>query len=297
MIDVVIHKLTKENEYQIEMGMEAMVARNEREAAEAMLEQRRQQQESLRQPCEEGQEQENLIDPDDNGLSSHSHLVRNKSLAISHMSSTLSSTTSTLTTTTTPHVPKVKDALELIEHGFMTNRTEPTSVGSADNETPMTTVLDDNRNSLFSMGATTAAAIALHNFPEGLVTFVAYMEDPAVGVAMAIGIAVHNVPEGLCVAMPIYYATNSRMKAFLWGSFSGLSEPIGALFGWVVLKSSFSGDTYGIMFGLVAGMMVFICLDELLPMAFRFDPTGRLVTWTCFSGMFLVALSLMLFSI
>merc|ERR1712232_691198 len=147
------------------------------------------------------------------------------------------------------------------------------------------------------MGLVTAAAIALHNFPEGLVTFVAYVEDPAVGVALAIGIAIHNIPEGLCVAMPIYYATGSRWTAFWWGCFSGWSEPLGALTGWLILQSSFSGQAYGILFGGVAGMMVYICLDELLPMAFRFHPQVTLVTWTCVAGMFLVALSLILFSI
>lgn len=163
--------------------------------------------------------------------------------------------------------------------------------------------LEDNDNvkeyerQLYTMGAAVASAIALHNFPEGLATFVSYVSDPAVGIALAIGIAIHHIPEGLCVAMPIYYATGSRWKGFLWGSFSGMSEPFGALIGWLAVGHSFSGQTNGILFGLVSGIMVYICLDELLPMAFKFNPGGSIVTWTCVFGMFLIAVSLILFRI
>lgn len=78
------------------------------------------------------------------------------------------------------------------------------------------------------MGAATALAVAIHDFPEGLITFVAYTDEPAVGIVLAIGIGIgiHNVPEGLCVTMPIYHATDSRWGAFMWGILSGVSEPI-----------------------------------------------------------------------
>lgn len=150
---------------------------------------------------------------------------------------------------------------------------------------------------LLTMGAATGVAIALHNFPEGLVTFVSYVEDSAVGVALAVGIAIHNIPEGLCVAMPIYYATGSKWQGFFWGTLSGFSEPLGALVGWQIVKQSFSGNANGILFGLVAGIMVYICVDELLPMAYKYNPKGTIVTWSVVFGMFLIALSLMLFSI
>jgi ZIP family zinc transporter len=150
---------------------------------------------------------------------------------------------------------------------------------------------------LFKTGVATAFAIALHNFPEGLVTFVSYVSEPAVGLALAVGIGIHNIPEGLCVAMPIYYATGSRWKGFFWGTLSGFSEPFGALIGWVVIGHSFSGNTYGIMFGLVAGVMVYICLDELLPTAYKYNTKGSIVNWSCIFGMFLIALSLVLFSL
>ena len=227
-----------------------------------------------------------------------------------------------------PNIPPVREVMELVENGFVsssppTTRTEATVVedmagstsqeggpGDYNKEGQSPTHSQDGphnssrrpRNglhdsSLYSMGATTAAAIALHNFPEGLVTFVAYMENPAVGIALAIGIAIHGIPEGLCVAMAVYQGTGSRWKGFAWGTFCCVSEPIGALLAWIILQNDiFSGDTYGIIFGVVAGMMVFICLDELLPMAFKFDPRGSIVTWSCLAGMFLVAASLMLFA-
>jgi zinc transporter ZupT len=156
--------------------------------------------------------------------------------------------------------------------------------------------IESKEAKLFSMGAATACAVALHNFPEGLITFVTYVDDPGVGVALAVAIAIHNIPEGLCVAMPIYYATGSRWKGFLWGTFSGVSEPLGALVGWLIVGHSFSGNTNGILFGLVAGVMVYLCIDELFPMAYKYDPKGDVVTWSCVFGMFLISLSLLLFN-
>jgi len=150
---------------------------------------------------------------------------------------------------------------------------------------------------LKNMGFAMALAIAIHNFPEGLVTFAAYQTDPGVGIALAVGIGIHNIPEGLCVAMPIYYATGRRWYAFMWGVLSGLSEPIGAVIGWAVFNSSFGGNTYGIMFGIVSGMMTMISVDELIPTAARYDPKNTVTTYSFLVGAFMIALSLMLFSI
>lgn len=148
---------------------------------------------------------------------------------------------------------------------------------------------------LVKMGMQTAVAIALHNFPEGLATYVAVLADPKIGVVLAIAIGIHNVPEGFCVALPIYYATGNRMKAFWWGALSGISEPIGALLGYFVLAHSMSEATYGIMFGLVAGMMVIISLKELLPTAYRYDPDDTVVTNSLIAGMVVISASLVLF--
>jgi zinc transporter, ZIP family len=173
----------------------------------------------------------------------------------------------------------------------------PTSstVSEAEDEENKNSVQESSRR-LMHMGIATALAIAIHNFPEGLITFVAYTQEPAVGVVLAIGIGIHNIPEGLCVAMPIYYATESRMRAFLWGILSGVSEPIGALIGYVVLKGSMSGNAYGIMFGFVCGIMTLIVADELLPTAHQYDPKNDVVTYAFIVGMFAMALSLILFA-
>jgi len=159
-------------------------------------------------------------------------------------------------------------------------------------------VVDDiERQRLQQMGLKTALAIGLHNFPEGLATFVATLSEPRVGAVLAIAIGIHNIPEGLCVALPIYYATGDRKKAFLWACLSGLSEPVAAGLGWWVLAGRFNQTTYAWMFGLVAGMMVTICAKELLPTAHRYDKGDTVVTNSFIAGMAIMALSLVLFQV
>ena len=143
----------------------------------------------------------------------------------------------------------------------------------------------------------TAISISLHNFPEGLATFIATLEDPAVGGALALAIAMHNIPEGVAVAMPVYYATGSRHRAFAWAALSGLAEPLGAVLAWLVLYNNFSDTVFAVLFGLVGGMMVCISLKELLPTARKYDPTDIYVTNMSIVGMFIMAFSLVLFKI
>jgi len=152
-----------------------------------------------------------------------------------------------------------------------------------------------DRKALARMGLFAGVAIAFHNFPEGLATFVAVLQDPSVGASVAIAIAIHNIPEGICVAMPIFYATGSRWKAFFWATLSGLTELVGAFLGWIVLRSVFTPIAYGVLFGLVAGMMVYISLKELLPTAHRYDPEDAVSTLFFCIGMVIMALSLVLF--
>lgn len=154
---------------------------------------------------------------------------------------------------------------------------------------------EHEKKRLSRTGLLTAVAIGIHNFPEGLATFVATLHDPTVGVALAIAIAIHNVPEGLCVSMPVYFATGDRHKAFWWATLSGVSEPIGALIGWLVLNNAMDGMVYGSLFGVVAGMMVNIVLHEILPTAHRYDPKNEVVTNFTLLGMAIMALSLCLF--
>jgi len=147
---------------------------------------------------------------------------------------------------------------------------------------------------LMKMGTFTALAIAIHNFPEGLATFTAALSDPSLGVAIAVAIAIHNIPEGIAVSVPIYYATGSKRKAF-WRSFlSGLAEPVGALIGYLVLMRFLSDTVFGVLFAGVAGIMVFISIDELLPAAREYGE-HHLSIYGLILGMMVMAVSLLLF--
>jgi len=147
---------------------------------------------------------------------------------------------------------------------------------------------------LYRMGMFTALAIAIHNFPEGLATFAATLKDPAIGVAIAVAIAIHNIPEGIAVSIPIFYATGSKKKAFFYSFLSGLAEPVGAAIGYLILFSFFSDTVFGVLFAFVAGIMVFISLDELLPSAREFGE-HHLSIYGLVVGMMVMALSLLLF--
>lgn len=144
------------------------------------------------------------------------------------------------------------------------------------------------------MGVFTALAIGIHNFPEGLATFTAALTDPSLGIAIAVAVAIHNIPEGIAVSVPIYYATGSRIKAFKLSFLSGLSEPVGALVGYLILMPFFSPVVFGVLFAGVAGIMVFISLDELLPAAEEFGE-HHLTIYGVIAGMAVMALSLLLF--
>jgi len=156
---------------------------------------------------------------------------------------------------------------------------------------------DDHHAGLNKMGIMTGLAIAIHNFPEGLATFVAALAEPKAGAALAIAIALHNIPEGICVAMPVYYATGSKWKGFFWSFLSGVTEPIGGVVGYLILWNSVTPLTYAIMFGLVGGMMVYISLRDLLPTALRYDPEDRITTLCLFLGMVVMAASLLVFTV
>ena len=147
---------------------------------------------------------------------------------------------------------------------------------------------------LYRMGLFTALAIAIHNFPEGLATFVSTLKDIKLGASIAVAIAIHNIPEGIAVAIPIFYATGNRNKAFVYSFLSGLAEPAGALIGYAILFSFFNDLVFGIIFAFVAGIMVFVALDELLPMAREYEQP-HLSVYGLVSGMVIMALSLLLF--
>lgn len=149
------------------------------------------------------------------------------------------------------------------------------------------------RRRMMKMGMFTAGAIAIHNFPEGFATFIAGLEDLTIAVPVAVAIAIHNIPEGVAVAVPIRQATGSRRRALVWSTLSGLAEPAGALIGFALLMPFMGPATLGIAFAAIAGIMVFICLDELLPTAVA---TGRHHTaiYGVILGMAVMAASLLL---
>mmetsp|Transcript_27317 Transcript_27317/g.83017 ORF Transcript_27317/g.83017 Transcript_27317/m.83017 type:complete len:422 (-) Transcript_27317:765-2030(-) len=155
----------------------------------------------------------------------------------------------------------------------------------------------EEKKRLARMGMMTALAIAIHNFPEGLATFLATLADAHVGASLGVAIAIHNIPEGLCVAMPVYYATESKWKAFGWALLSGLTEPIGGIAGYAILQPFFTEMVFGIVFSMVGGMMVFIVCHELLPAAHRYMGHQAKTTAWVVAGMAIMAASLVLFVI
>lgn len=151
----------------------------------------------------------------------------------------------------------------------------------------------DENHKLHRLGLLTAVAIGIHNFPEGIATFFAAMTDPAVGISVAVAIALHNIPEGISISIPIYYATGSRRKAFWYSFLSGLSEPIGALIGFLALRPFLNSMLIDIVFAAVAGIMVFISLDQLVPHAKKFGE-GHQSVYGLISGMAIMAVTLLL---
>jgi ZIP family zinc transporter len=130
--------------------------------------------------------------------------------------------------------------------------------------------VDFEKSKLMRMGLFSALAIAIHNFPEGLATFMAALQNPQLGIGIAVAIAIHNIPEGIAVAVPIFQATGSKRKAFFYALLSGLAEPVGALIGYYIIIAIVGDINFGFVFAFVAGIMVYISLDELLPSAEKF---------------------------
>lgn len=155
--------------------------------------------------------------------------------------------------------------------------------------------LESGKTKLMRMGLFTALAIAIHNFPEGLATFIAALDDPGLGIAIAVAIAIHNIPEGIAVSVPIFYATGNKRKAFWYSFSSGLAEPVGAMIGFLILMPFLSPLIFGLIFAGVAGIMVFISIDELLPAAQEFGE-HHLSIYGLIAGMIVMALSLLMFA-
>ncbi|MDO5652326.1 MAG: zinc transporter ZupT [Moraxella sp.] len=155
---------------------------------------------------------------------------------------------------------------------------------------------DKNQAYIRRIGLMTAFAITAHNFPEGLATFFATLESPAVGAPLALAIAVHNIPEGISIAAPIYFATQNKGLTVFACLISGLAEPLGAILGYFILMPFMSDMVFGAVFGFIAGVMVFLALDELLPAAKRYS-AGHETVYGLVGGMVMMAMSLVLFQL
>jgi len=201
-----------------------------------------------------------------------------------------------------PHeVRPEKIIAPLHDHGTVEKERECIDRISGKDEFPVPSDINgEDHKKLLRMGLFTALAIGIHNFPEGLATFLAALHDPGLGVAIAVAIALHNIPEGISVSVPIYYATGNRFKAFIYSFLSGLAEPVGAIIAYFVLLLFLGGQgnvippqVMGIMFGGVAGIMVYISLDELIPTSHAYGK-GHDSLFGLMGGMLVMALSLLL---
>ena len=143
------------------------------------------------------------------------------------------------------------------------------------------------------VGVVTALAIAVHNFPEGIATFVSALADPVMAMPIAVAIAIHNIPEGIAVAVPLREATGSKWKAAGWATLSGLAEPLGAALGYLLLRPVMGPQTLGYAFAAIAGVMVFVSVDKLLPTALATDRHEEAV-YGAVGGMAVMAASLLL---
>ncbi len=145
-------------------------------------------------------------------------------------------------------------------------------------------------------GILTAVVVAIHNLPEGLATFFLTAQDVMLGIGIVIAIAIHNIPEGMAISIPVYQATHSKRKAFLYSFLSGMAEPIGGIVGFVIIKSLFPNLCIGILFSLVAGIMTYISLDTLLPLSKDYD-TGHYSISGVVLGLLIMGIALVLLEI
>lgn len=152
---------------------------------------------------------------------------------------------------------------------------------------------EKHNSQLMRTGLFTALALAIHNFPEGMATFMAALSNPVRGVSVTIAVALHNIPEGIAVALPVFYATRNRKKAFGLSLLSGLAEPLGALVSFLILYRFLNDTLLGLVFAFVAGIMVYISLDELLPAAKEYGE-HHLSIYGLVAGMAVMALSVLL---
>lgn len=201
------------------------------------------------------------------------------------------------------HAPKIAYSLMALSFFVgiavmaLTDRLVPQDINLNDQEGPQSrSVLSKSKRQLMHSGMFIGVALCLHNFPEGFLVFMSALDDPNVGVAIAVALAIHNIPEGIAVAAPIYAVTKKRAKTVFLTCLTGIAEPIGAIIGYTLLRNHLTNTVFGWTFGIVAGMMVFICVNELLPAAKRYETNQHQTTYGFIAGMAIIALSLAMLS-
>lgn len=142
---------------------------------------------------------------------------------------------------------------------------------------------------MYRMGIVTAIAIAIHNFPEGLAIFTSTLKSTNLGLSVTIAIIIHNIAVGIAISAPIFYGTGNKIKAFTVALLSGMSEPLGAIIGFWILKDYMNDAIFGVLLSIVAGIMIYISLDELIPSAQKSE--GHIGTYSLVLGMFVMALT------
>lgn len=155
--------------------------------------------------------------------------------------------------------------------------------------------LPSNNDKLYKVGIISMLAIVLHNIPEGIATFMATTSDINLGISLTLAIAFHNIPEGISISIPIYYATKSKFKAFNYTLVSALSEPFGALLAFIFLQRFMNNFILGILFAMIAGIMIHISIYELIPTSFKYK-NHKLTFTFIFIGFFLTLINHFLFS-
>jgi ZIP family zinc transporter len=175
----------------------------------------------------------------------------------------------------------------LIPHDYMAEHHHPEH-HHTETENDQDTAM---KGRLLKTGLFVALGLGIHNFPEGMASFATALSDPQLGIAIAIAIAIHNIPEGLAVSAPVYAATGSRGKAFWWSFLSGVAEPAGALLAALVLMPFLNEAVLGGLLSAVAGIMVFIAVDELVPVSHAYGEEHLSIVGI-FGGMVVMSLSL-----
>ena len=152
------------------------------------------------------------------------------------------------------------------------------------------------KSQLNRIGMLTALGLGISNIPEGVATYIGVLGGTRVGASLAIGIALQNIAEGIAIAGPVYFATGSRLKAFMWTFVAGIAEPVGAVMAWLLVGDGLDPYAEGVMFGIVAGLMVTLIFKEHLPMALRYRPEGNTVIYSVLCGMGIMNFSQALFA-